>query len=129
MPPSPIRRLAGRELVSILMHIIGIFHRTLQCRRAAGSGKGRMGSDYSLSIWEARFKVQGGKNEKNEGASCLGVKFEFRMKLCWDPNFSLVNRGPDPSMLLSKLQPTPWCKGQSGVWWKFPKDRPSLYSG
>lgn len=55
MPPSPIRRLAGRELVSILMHIIGIFHRTLQCRRAAGSGKGRMGSDYSLSIWEARF--------------------------------------------------------------------------
>ena len=55
MPPSPTRRLAGRELVSILMHIIGIFHRTLQCRRAAGSGKGRMGSDYSLSIWEARF--------------------------------------------------------------------------
>ena len=37
------------------MHIIGIFHRTLQCRRAAGSGKGRMGSDHSLSIWEAKF--------------------------------------------------------------------------
>ena len=55
MPPSPTRRLAGRKLVSIPMHIIGIFHRTLQCRWAAGSGKGRMGSDHSLFIWEAKF--------------------------------------------------------------------------
>lgn len=31
------------------------------------------------------------------------------MKLCWDPNFSLVNRGPDPS--ICSLSQHPGAKG------------------
>lgn len=50
IPPG---RGAGRTLVNISTHITGIFHRILQGREAAGSGKGRMGSDGSPSTWEA----------------------------------------------------------------------------
>ena len=82
-------------------------------------------SDSHLPNWEPRFKAQAGKNEKNEGTSCFGVKPGFRMKLCQVPNFSLVNGGLGPSKLRSRPQPIPWCEVQSGVRWKFTKDRHS----
>ena len=63
------------------------------------------------SISEPRFKVQAGKNERTEGASCLGVKSEFRMKLCWDPNFSLVNWGLTPPCCSLSYSQHPGTKG------------------
>lgn len=67
-------------------------------------------SDSRFPVWEARFKAQASRNERNEGTSCLGVEPGFRMKVHQDLNFSLV-KGGLASMLLSGHSQHPSAKG------------------